>query len=76
MTFADHLATRLWQYDGGDRKVEVWLRNSDGKFRVVRLHKQPGKRVWREVDGMTFDGHAEAQEQAEWWRRLEEGRMP
>ena len=70
---ADHLSSRVWVYDGEDRKVEIWLRH-DGKFRVVRLHRLTGRK-WREIDGVTVDDQFNAQAQAEHWRRLEEGRM-
>lgn len=72
---ADHLARRMWLYDGEDRRVEVWLRH-DGQWLVTRLRRDdPTRRVWREVDSTFADSQAAAMATAESWRDLEARRM-
>jgi len=72
---ADHLARRMWLFDGDDRRVEVWLRH-DGQWLVVALRREEQRRVWREVDVVGANSQAAAMATAAEWTTREEARMP
>ena len=72
---ADHLARRVWLYDGDDRRVEVWLRH-DGQWYVTALRRVDERRVWREVDSTFANSQAAAMATAADWTTREEARMP
>ena len=71
---ADHLARRVWLFDGDDRRVEVWLRH-DGGWYVVALRRVDERRVWREVDSTFANSQAAAMATAAAWTTREEARI-
>ena len=72
---ADHLARRLYLYDGEDRRVEVWARN-DGAYVVSTLRRMGVPLRWRETQHEVVHSEAAAMSLSSWWMREEQGRMP